>query len=389
MYELMHKNDNQYLRCRDGVYYFVRRVPNDLKDIYTSDRISMSLKTKLITTAKRVAKSIDQRLEDYWMGIRLQKLDIPAIQLVQPDRLANNNSPTLSEAVELYLKLKSNNKDKVFIRTSYRNVRYVIQALGDRPINSYSTADAAKFRDWLMEKHMVMNTVKRVFSSVRSIINITKTEYGIEGQNAFSRTYWPETDDSETRKPLPIDLIRKIQSICKETDDDLRWLVALISDTGMRLGEATGLLKSDIILDTDIPHINLQPHDWRRLKTKASERQIPLVGLSLWAAEKIKNQLSDNPFAFPRYCNKLGCNANSASAALNKWMKESIGNGYVLHSFRHSMRDRLRNIECPSEIIDQIGGWTRESIGEGYGTGHSLKLKYKWMIMLKLESSGL
>ena len=79
MYELMQKNDNQYIRCRDGVYYFVRRVPNDLKDIYTSDRISMSLKTKLITTARRVAKSIDQRLEDYWMGIRLQKMDIPTI----------------------------------------------------------------------------------------------------------------------------------------------------------------------------------------------------------------------------------------------------------------------------------------------------------------------
>ena len=106
MYELMHKNDNQYLRCRDGVYYFVRRVPNDLKDIYTSDRISMSLKTKLITTARRVAKSIDQRLEDYWMGIRLQKIDIPAIQLVQPDRLSNDKSPTLSEAVELLEELQ-------------------------------------------------------------------------------------------------------------------------------------------------------------------------------------------------------------------------------------------------------------------------------------------
>ena len=99
MYGVMHKYDNQYLRCRDGVYYFVRRVPNDLKDIYTSDRISMSLKTKSIISAKRVAKSIDQRLEDYWMGIRLQKLDIPANQLVQPDRLANDNFPTLSEAV--------------------------------------------------------------------------------------------------------------------------------------------------------------------------------------------------------------------------------------------------------------------------------------------------
>ena len=58
MYELMHKNDNQYLRCRDSIYYFVSRVPNDLKYIYTSDRISMSLKTKPITTARSVAKEM-------------------------------------------------------------------------------------------------------------------------------------------------------------------------------------------------------------------------------------------------------------------------------------------------------------------------------------------
>ena len=55
MYGVVHKNDNQYLRCRDGVYFFVRRVPCDLRDIYTSDRISMSLKTKSIMSARRVA----------------------------------------------------------------------------------------------------------------------------------------------------------------------------------------------------------------------------------------------------------------------------------------------------------------------------------------------
>ena len=39
-----------------------------------------------------------------------------------------------------------------------------------------------------------------------------------------------------------------------EIDDDLRWLIALLSDTGMRLGEAVGLLKSDIVLDKENPH---------------------------------------------------------------------------------------------------------------------------------------
>ena len=43
-----------------------------------------------------------------------------------------------------------------------------------------------------------------------------------------------------------------------EIDDDLRWLIALLSDTGMRLGEAVGLLKSDIVL-IQRP-LNLIPH---------------------------------------------------------------------------------------------------------------------------------
>jgi len=70
------------------------------------------------------------------------------------------------------------------------------------------------------------------------------------------------------RKPIPIENIRNIQAACRDIDDDMRWLVALISDTGMRLAEAAGLLKSDIILDHDTPHVRLMKHPWRNLKTK-------------------------------------------------------------------------------------------------------------------------
>ena len=30
-----------YNRCRDGIYYFVKRVPDDVKSYYSSYRISM------------------------------------------------------------------------------------------------------------------------------------------------------------------------------------------------------------------------------------------------------------------------------------------------------------------------------------------------------------
>ena len=52
MYKMMHKNYINYLQCRDNIYYFVRRVPKDIHKHYSSQRISLSLKTK----SKRVAE---------------------------------------------------------------------------------------------------------------------------------------------------------------------------------------------------------------------------------------------------------------------------------------------------------------------------------------------
>ena len=229
---------------------------------------------------------------------------------------------------------------------------------------------------------MGKSTVKRVFSSLRSIINLAIKEHGLDGNNGFLGTFIPDGLRKTTRKPIPVEVIRDIQKTCKEMDDDLRWLIALLSDTGMRLVEAVGLLKSDIILDTDTPHLNLIAHPWRRLKTSGSERKIPLVGASLWSARRILEDDNDSLFAFPLYTNDKKTNSNSASAALNKWLRNRLGEGNVIHGFRHSMRDRLRAVECPSEIIDKLGGWSLKSVGEGYGRGYELSVLSKWLLKM-------
>ena len=153
----------------------------------------------------------------------------------------------------------------------------------------------------------------------------------------------------------------------------------------MRLGEAVGLLKSDINLDAEIPHISRKPHQWRTLKTKGSERNIPLVGASLWACERIMESNNDTQFAFPRYTNTSNCNANSASASLNKWLKDQLTGEYVIHSFRHSLRDRLRAVECPSDIVDRIGGWITAGVGQGYGKGYPPTVLNKWMRKIAIQ----
>ena len=208
-------------------------------------------------------------------------------------------------------------------------------------------------------------------------MNLAIKEHGLAMTNVFNGTFIPEDDKRKERLPVPSDVIKQNQKECRDLDDEPRWLIALISDTGMRLSEACGLLTSDICLDDELPHINLVVHQWRRLKTGSSSRQIPLVGTSLWAAKQVVKQ--SHQFAFPKYCNETKCNANSASAALNKWLKSRVPSGCVIHSFRHSLRDRLRAVECPADIIDAIGGWTTEGVGHQYGKGHSLSVKARWM----------
>ena len=147
-------------------------------------------------------------------------------------------------------------------------------------------------------------------------------------------------------------------------------MIALLSDTGMRLSEALGLVWNDVNLDHDYPHISLKPHSWRPLKTSGSKRLIPLVGAA-YEAIIIMHRQRVSQFLFNSYTDEKRCNGNSASAALNKWLKQYVPDA-VVHSFRHSFRDRMRNAGVQSEIIDQLGGWSNKTVGQGYGMGYSL-----------------
>ena len=61
-----------------------------------------------------------------------------------------------------------------------------------------------------------------------------------------------------------------------------------------------------------------------------------------------------------------------ASAALGRKLKKDF-DGLTAHCLRHTFRDRLRAVECPLELIDQMGGWSSVgTIGSKYGLGFPL-----------------
>ena len=95
MSKVMYKSDASYVSCRAGIYYYTRRVPYDVRQHYASNRLAFSLRTKSNAGALRAAQSVTQRLEDYWLGLRLQNMDIPAIHLVKANHV-DDSSPLMT-----------------------------------------------------------------------------------------------------------------------------------------------------------------------------------------------------------------------------------------------------------------------------------------------------
>ena len=379
MYQNIH-----YTHQRNGVYYYARRIPSDLKHLYSHQRIVISLRTKVKRVATNSAAHLSQELESYWSSIRIRKLSKLYTNSSLNDSV-ESSGVLMSEAIEHYLKIKGSEKSRSFANVVRRNLGYAIHYLGDRDLSSYSTTDAAKLRDKLFSKGLSSGSVKRVFSSVKAVTGLTIKEMGIGVPNPFLGVFIPNLNDSKKRLPIPVESIKSIQSACVSIDDDIRWITAIISDTGLRLAEVVGLKSSDVVLNVNYPYLIIQPNSARRLKTVSSERKVPLVGSSLWGARRATNS-STSEYLFDRY-NKGGrCNANSASAAINKWMKAYVSEGMVIHSMRHSIRDRLRSVETPVDIIDSIGGWSRGSVGESYGSGHTIQTLHKWLSRVVIKA---
>ena len=369
-----------YTFNRSGYYYFARRVPSDLKQHYLCPRIVQGLNTKCFSTAKKRASVAASKLDEYWSHLRMTDYNLIGQHLLKSESFVKTyvltNDPAqviaLSKALQTYLSIKGKGKGKTFHAAAERACRYLVDATTNKNLHEYTRQDALAFRDYLIAKGLAGSSIARIYNSLNSTINFVISEYALDITNPFARVYFDRTDKVKKRLPIPNDIIRDIQSECYRIDDAMRWLLALISDTGLRLSEAAGLHRNDLVLDHDVPHLIIQRHPWRSLKTGASDRKVPLVGASMWAAQRIIKQATSSSFAFSRYNRSELTNGNSASAALNKWLKSYVPEGCSIHSFRHSLRDRLRTVNFPSEMIDQIGGWSRDTVGQGYGQGYDL-----------------
>ncbi len=98
-------NQCQYLWPKRSVYYFRRKVPNDMRKHYERPQIVICLKTKSKSAAVKASRSIASKLDDFWLQIRIADMDIPASHLLvegKPKDAFTSYASSLSDALATY-----------------------------------------------------------------------------------------------------------------------------------------------------------------------------------------------------------------------------------------------------------------------------------------------
>jgi hypothetical protein len=56
--------------------------------------------------------------------------------------------------------------------------------------------------------------------------------HGLKAVSPLVGTYMPSGVKRDKRQLIPIPTIKRIQYVCMDMNDDLRWVIALVSDIG-------------------------------------------------------------------------------------------------------------------------------------------------------------
>lgn len=315
----------------------------------------------------------------------LTPVEREAVRLVLED--PQKRRVLLTDALEAYLKGHDKGGQEKFARDVRRAVQFVITSVGDLPLEAYRREHANIVRDSLLAKGVKTATVRRELNRIKVVFGIGLTEFDLWAtKNPFEKLRIANEDhDAEKRDPFTAEELQAITQACREWNDDIRHIVALQADTGARLGEIVGLRLEDVVLNHDTPHLHIRPHVklGRTLKTDASERKVPLVGVALWAAQRAveacKKAKGKPGWLFTRYASDGEIKATHASNTINKWLQTVTQTDKTSHSFRHTMRDRLRHVGAPQDIQDAIGGWGTRTVGMGYGEGYRLEQLKGWL----------
>jgi len=257
-----------------------------------------------------------------------------------------------------------------------RAVNNFISICGDLSMDEITRKHAQQFREWWAGRLRPNGKQKA--------LNPNSANRDIGNMRVLYQAYWDY--EGETEKPNPFDKMRFAKAVYKDIppfetewvrgqllksdifkslNEEARLIIYAMIETGCRPSEIVNLEPKNIILDHEVPHLQIRQHEERHLKTQSSVRDIPLLGVSLEAFRQAPN-------GFPRYRDK----SNNLSALL---MKTFRAKGlfptvdHRIYSIRHSFEKRMLEAGLDYGLRCTLMG--HHNSRPAYGDGGSLEYR--------------
>ncbi|MFN3237678.1 MAG: tyrosine-type recombinase/integrase [Pseudomonadales bacterium] len=311
---------------------------------------------------------------------------LPEVDKMAYDLLKEDYRPLASEYPANYLRLKKRENDKKFASEVMRAMDFLLEVLPDKSPGEYRRMEVRQLIDvHASSGHYKSATLGRNLGMVRAMFNKVAKEYDLKQDLVHPFTDFEtgrEVDDSTKRPDFTTEQLEILRRPIASRQPAIPQLIHLMLETGLRVNECCGLLVRDVVLETEYPYVIVQQNPFRRLKTPNSNRYIPLVGVALEAMRAAVNGKEPDDWVFPNYIDyEMKQSKNTAaSAAVNKRLRAILGkDSPTCHSFRHTFKTRLRNVECPRDLQNEMGGWSKE-VSDNYGSPTDIKIKYGFLL---------
>lgn len=293
----------------------------------------------------------------------------------------------LSTVCTAFLKaghMRHGSKYEESVRSVFRDA---IRVLGDRNFSQLTAWDVSKLVSACLKRGLSPSGTKYHIDVLHAAVRFYCTDENFNFKNPFNRTKIAGTNLGRPSKnhigPNEIDDLKRD---CINQDDEIRWMLALLIDTGARSSEIAGLALQDLRINDAIPHLIIEPKSWRLLKSKNSPRKIPLVGISNWAARRLLFEADPKQiYAFPRYI-RDGKLTETHHKTLGAWLRSRHYN-FGAHDLRVSFTNRLREAGCDEEARAHLLGIKKNWIYGSYGYGYGLEFLRERMSALDTTPS--
>lgn len=409
-------------RGKKGLFQHFRRVPKHYRSVESRILIRTALHTTDEKLARTKASQIEQIQDLQWeallagsltdANVEYEKLRalaeargityLPAQEVAKmppdtilervekagshpavADALIGRASPpslNVSQLFELYAELvadqlqgKSDDQIKRWAAPRIKSTRNLSAVVGDMDIRTISRDQALHFRRWwwdrIQSEQLTANSGNKDLTYLSIMLKTVSTMKGWDFNNPFAGLRFKEQE--ERRTPFSTSWISKhllAPGALEGLNHEARAILLTMINTGARPSEIIGLEPKHICLADNLPTIKITASG-RALKTKYSERTLPLVGVSLEAMRL-------HPNGFPRYRNK----STTWSNTVTKFLRENQlleTDRHSAYSLRHSLSGRLLNIGCEDRIRKEIMGHRPETVI--YGAGSTLETRLEWL----------